>query len=45
MGCFESHPLAGVEVATRDRSNVYREGLAKGAPGATHVAAAKLAGT
>ena len=35
---FESHPGAEVEVATRDRSNVYREGLAKGAPGATHVA-------
>jgi transposase len=33
-----SHPDAGVEVATRDRSNIYREGLAKGAPGATHVA-------
>jgi transposase len=33
-----SHPGAGVEVATRDRSNIYREGLAKGAPGATHVA-------
>jgi transposase len=38
VGWFESHPLAGVEVATRDRSNIYREGLAKGAPGATHVA-------
>jgi transposase len=36
---FESHPgAAEAEVATRDRSNVYREGLAKGAPGATHVA-------
>lgn len=35
---FESHPGAKVEVATRDRSNIYREGLAKGAPGATHVA-------
>ena len=36
---FERHPDAKqVEVATRDRSNVYREGLAKGAPGATHVA-------
>jgi transposase len=35
---FGSHPGAGVEVATRDRSNIYREGLAKGAPGATHVA-------
>ncbi len=35
---FRSHPGAGVEVATRDRSNIYREGLAKGAPGATHVA-------
>ncbi len=36
---FERHPgAAEVEVATRDRSNIYREGLAKGAPGATHVA-------
>jgi transposase len=36
---FESHPgAAGVEIAARDRSNIYREGLAKGAPGATHVA-------
>jgi transposase len=35
---FGSHPGAEVEVATRDRSNIYREGLAKGAPGATHVA-------
>src|SRR5215218_6431523 len=35
---FRSHPGAEVEVATRDRSNIYREGLAKGAPGATHVA-------
>jgi transposase len=35
---FRSHPGAQVEVATRDRSNIYREGLAKGAPGATHVA-------
>jgi transposase len=36
---FRSHPgAAEVEVATRDRSNIYREGLAKGAPGATHVA-------
>src|SRR5215216_7358220 len=35
---FGSHPAAEVEVATRDRSNIYREGLAKGAPGATHVA-------
>lgn len=38
MAWFRSHPGAEVEVATRDRSNVYREGLAKGAPGATHVA-------
>jgi len=38
VGWFGSHPGAGVEVATRDRSNIYREGLAKGAPGATHVA-------
>lgn len=39
VGWFESHPgAAEVEVATRDRSNIYREGLAKGAPGATHVA-------
>ena len=35
---FKSHPAAEVEVAARDRSNIYREGLAKGAPGATHVA-------
>ncbi len=28
----------GVEVATRDRSRIYREGIAKGAPGATQVA-------
>jgi transposase len=35
---FESHPGAEVEVASRDRSNIYREELAKGAPGATHVA-------
>jgi len=36
---FRSHPVAaGVEVAARDRSNIYREGLAKGAPEATHVA-------
>ena len=35
---FERHPAAEVEVATRDRSNIYREGLTKGAPGATHVA-------
>jgi transposase len=36
---FENHPgAAEVEVAARDRSNIYREGLAKGAPGATHVA-------
>ncbi len=35
---FGSHPDAEVEVATRDRSNIYREGLAKGAPGAAHVA-------
>jgi transposase len=35
---FERHPGAEVEVATRDRSNIYREGLAKGAPNATHVA-------
>jgi transposase len=45
LAWFGSHPDAGVEVASRDRSNIYREGLAKGAPGATHVAAAKLAGT
>ena len=39
LAWFESHPgAAQVEVATRDRSNIYREGLAKGAPGATHVA-------
>jgi transposase len=35
---FRSHPATEVEVATRDRSNIYREGLAKGVPGATHVA-------
>jgi transposase len=36
---FRTHPAAAeVEVATRDRSNIYREGLAKGAPSATHVA-------
>jgi transposase len=35
---FRSHPAAEVEMATRDRSNIYREGLAKGAPDATHVA-------
>jgi transposase len=36
---FESHPgAAGVEVATRDRSNIYREGLAKGAPDVVQVA-------
>ena len=35
---FERHPGTEVEVATRDRSNIYREGLAKGAPNATHVA-------
>lgn len=33
---LEEHP--GTEIATRDRSNVYREGLAKGAPGAVQVA-------
>ena len=30
------HP--GVEVATRDRSRIYREGIARGAPGAAQVA-------
>jgi transposase len=35
---FGEHPGAEVEIATRDRSNIYREGLAKGAPGAAHVA-------
>jgi len=35
---FESHPATQVEVATRDRSNIYREGLNKGVPDATHVA-------
>ena len=35
---FERHPSTEVEVATRDRSNIYREGLTKGAPGATQVA-------
>ncbi len=33
---LRGHPE--VETATRDRSNIYREGLAKGAPGAAHVA-------
>jgi len=32
---LKEHP--GTEIATRDRSNVYREGLAKGAPGAVQV--------
>jgi transposase len=35
---LNNHSGAEVEVATRDRSNIYREGLAKGAPGATQVA-------
>jgi len=35
---FENHPGTEVEVAARDRSNIYREGLAKGAPGVKHVA-------
>ncbi len=35
-GWLRRHP--GVEVATRDRSRIYREGIAKGAPGATQVA-------
>jgi len=38
VGWFENHPSVEVEVATRDRSNIYREGLAKGAPRAAHVA-------
>ncbi len=33
---LKRHP--GVETATRDRSNIYREALAKGAPGAVQVA-------
>ncbi len=33
---LERHP--GVEVATRDRSRIYREGIAKGAPKAAQVA-------
>lgn len=33
---LERHP--GVEVATRDRSRIYREGIAKGAPDALQVA-------
>lgn len=33
---LERHP--GVETATRDRSNIYREALAKGAPGVMQVA-------
>jgi len=35
---FENRPSTEVEVAARDRSNIYREGLTKGAPSATHVA-------
>ena len=36
---LKSHPVAAeVQIANRDRSNIYREGLVKGAPGATHVA-------
>ena len=35
---LNNHSGTEVEVATRDRSNTYREGLAKGAPGATQVA-------
>ena len=42
---FKRHPGTEVEVATRDRSNIYREGLTKCALGATQVAVAKLAGT
>jgi transposase len=39
LAWFEDHPgAAEAEVATRDRSNIYREELAKGAPGAAHVA-------
>ncbi len=33
---LKRHP--GVETATRDRSNIYREALAKGAPGAMQIA-------
>ena len=33
---LERHP--GVEVATRDRSRIYKEGIAKGAPKAVQVA-------
>lgn len=33
---LERHP--GVQTATRDRSNIYREALAKGAPDATQIA-------
>ena len=33
---LKRHP--GVETATRDRSNIYREALAKGVPGATQIA-------
>ena len=36
VGWLERHPE--VETATRDRSNIYREALAKGAPEATQVA-------
>ena len=35
---LNNHSGTEVEVATCDRSNIYREGLAKGAPGATQVA-------
>ena len=40
---LRQHP--GVEVVARDRSNVCREGIDAGAPGARQVAVAKLAGT
>jgi transposase len=35
---LNDHRGTEVEVATRDRSNIYREALAKGAPGATQIA-------
>ena len=35
LAWLKEHPE--IEVATRDRSNIYREGLAKGAPAATQV--------
>jgi transposase len=39
---FEHHSGTEVEVAARGRSNIYREGVTKGAPSATHVADRRL---